>query len=158
MNTDPAHPHPRQKTKGKRRRTKGGGGDPILLSFAFCLLSRGDGSVSIRGPRRPSVFERREGGSMKHASRFATVPTWGRRQFLRAAGLTVAGLTLPPSILGGCGDGGSSASSGEAAIPLTVDPNIPWWLQNGFEPVFDELSTADLRVRGRIPRQLSGLY
>jgi carotenoid cleavage dioxygenase-like enzyme len=98
-----------------------------------------------------------QGGSMKHANRFATVPTWGRREFLRAAGLSVAGLALPASLLGGCGDDGGSAGS-EAAIPLTVDPNVPWWLQNGFEPVLDELSTGDLRVRGRIPRQLSGLY
>ncbi|MEO8604371.1 MAG: carotenoid oxygenase family protein [bacterium] len=95
---------------------------------------------------------------MRHASRFATLPRWSRRDFLRAAGVAAAGLTLPRGLIG-CGDGGSGAASSEMAIPLTVDPSVGWWLQNGFDPVFDELSSTDLRVtRGNIPRQLSGLY
>ena len=93
---------------------------------------------------------------MKHASRFAAVPILDRRRFLRAAGLTMAGLALPSTLLSGCGDGSGGTTA--EATPLTLDPSVPWWLQNGFEPVFDELSSGDLRVRGRIPRQLSGLY
>jgi len=95
---------------------------------------------------------------MKHASRFATLPAWSRRDFLRAAGVAAAGLTLPRALIG-CGDGGSDAGMADAAIPLTVDPSRGWWLQNGFEPVFDELSSDALVVtRGHIPRELSGLY
>jgi carotenoid cleavage dioxygenase-like enzyme len=94
---------------------------------------------------------------MRHAHRFATLPQWSRRGFLRAAGLAAAGLALPSSLVG-CGDGGSSGAS-ETAIPLTVDPAVPWWLQNGFDPVFDELSSTDLEVvRGRVPSELNGLY
>lgn len=91
---------------------------------------------------------------MKHASRFAAAPAWNRRDFLRAAGLVSAGLALP-SGLAACGNG---SGGGQAALPLTVDPATPWWLQNGYEPVFDERTSADLRVRGRIPSSLSGLY
>ena len=39
----------------------------------------------------------------------------------------------------------------QAAIPLEVDPSRPWWLQNNFDPVFDELDVADLAVRGVDP-------
>ncbi len=43
-------------------------------------------------------------------------------------------------------------------VPLQFDPSKPWWLQNDFDPVFDELISPDLEVRGTIPRQLNGLY
>lgn len=93
---------------------------------------------------------------MKHAHRLATMPGWSRRDFLRAAGVAAAGLALPSGLIG-CGDGGGPGA--QAAAPLTVDPTRPWWLQNGFEPVFDEISSTALEVRrGRVPSALSGLY
>jgi carotenoid cleavage dioxygenase-like enzyme len=92
---------------------------------------------------------------MKHASRLATLPFWSRRQFLRASGLAALGLAAPPWLYG-CGDDGSG--TGSKATPLSVDPSVPWWLQNGFAPVLDERDATELQVRGRIPSQLSGLY
>jgi carotenoid cleavage dioxygenase len=80
-----------------------------------------------------------------------------RRTFLRAAGAGAAGLMLP-AWLPGCGDGGGGGSTGEVEIPLTVDPSIPWWLQNNFEPVFDEIQAFDLPVAGAIPPELNGVY
>ncbi len=79
-----------------------------------------------------------------------------RRAFLRASALSGAGLVLPVGWGVGCGsdDGGG----GEVAVPLEVDPNVPWWLQNNFEPVFDELTETSLEVRGSIPGALDGLY
>ena len=77
-----------------------------------------------------------------------------RRAFLRGAAL-VAGGTLMPGWLVGCG---GSASSADAAVPLVVDPSIPWWLQNNFEPVTDEIDATDLRVRGALPPELDGIY
>jgi len=101
---------------------------------------------------------------MKHAKLLASMPGWSRREFLRAAGLSVAGLSLPP-LLGGCGSDSGNGRGGmppademAQAVPLTVDPDIPWWLQNGFGPVFDELEAVDLPTRGRIPPELNGLY
>src|SRR5262245_51660014 len=104
---------------------------------------------------------REVGGHMKQAGRLATLPAWSRREFLRSAGLTIAGLTLPPW-LSGCGDGsdgGSPASDAATqAQPLTVDPGRAWWLQNGFDPVAAELEVLDLPTRGHIPPELSGVY
>lgn len=74
-----------------------------------------------------------------------------RRSFLKGALLGGASLALP-SFLSACG--GSSASS----YPLIVDPDTPWWLQNNFAPVFEEVEAFDLPVRGAIPPELSGYY
>lgn len=78
--------------------------------------------------------------------------TLRRRSFLRGAAL-LAGGALLPSWLPGCGDSG-----GEAAVPLEVDASRPWWLQNNYEPVLDELDVTGLPVRGAIPPELSGIY
>jgi len=96
-----------------------------------------------------------------------------RRAFLKGAGAGIVGLSLP-SLLAGCGDSGSaksptatvtptltpspSPSPTPTVPPLAVDPNIPWWLQSDFAPVFDERTDFDLPVRGAIPPELNGLY
>ena len=96
---------------------------------------------------------------MKRASHLATLPAWSRREFLRASGLAIAGLSLPSLLTtSGCGDGRSASNQVELGVPLTVDPSVPWWLQNGFGPVFDELDVTALPTRGRIPHELNGLY
>lgn len=77
-----------------------------------------------------------------------------RRAFLRASAFAGAGLTLPGGWLLGCG----SDDGGTEAIPLEVDPSLPWWQQNNFEPVFEEITETDLQVRGSIPSSLDGLY
>lgn len=38
------------------------------------------------------------------------------------------------------------------------DPNKPWWLQGGYAPVTEEVTTFDLQVEGALPPELSGLY
>ncbi len=77
-----------------------------------------------------------------------------RRAFLRASAFAGAGLAMPTGWIAGCG----SDDSGEIAIPLEVDPNTPWFLQNNYQPVHDEVTETDLVVRGNIPRSLDGLY
>ena len=89
----------------------------------------------------------------EYAASFST-PSSSRRAFLRGAAL-LAGGTLVPPWLHGCGD--ASSASG-AAVPLVVDPALPWWLQNNFQPVDDELDVADLRVHGALPPELDGIY
>ena len=79
-----------------------------------------------------------------------------RRAFLRGACLLASGALLPTWLPGCGGDGGSTTT--EAAVPLEVDPQRPWWLQNNFDPVFDELDVANLVVRGAIPPELDGVY
>jgi len=79
-----------------------------------------------------------------------------RRDFLKASGLAAASLALPPW-LSGCGDDDPSMT-GSAVAPLQVDPSRPWWLQNGYEPVFEETESLDLAVRGAIPPELNGQY
>lgn len=75
-----------------------------------------------------------------------------RREFLRYATLAAGGLALPSGLLAACGDGATPA-----APPLQIDPDTPWWLQNGFAPVFDELDIFDLETTGHIP-DISGTY
>lgn len=63
-------------------------------------------------------------------------------------------------MLSACG-GSSPASVGaprETAVPLTVDPSRPWWLQNNYQPIDDELDVANLEVIGSIPSELNGIY
>ena len=91
---------------------------------------------------------------MKNPARLLA-PSFDRRTFLRLSALAAAGTVLPAGLLSGCGDEHGSSSAGS---PLTVDPNVPWWLQNDFAPVFDEISTTELTVRGRVPSALDGLY
>ena len=75
-----------------------------------------------------------------------------RRHFLQRSALLAAGFAVPPALLQACGDAGTSGA------PLVVDPDVPFWLQGGFAPVYDEATAFDLPVRGRIPDALSGLY
>jgi len=76
----------------------------------------------------------------------------GRRAFLQRSALLAAGFALPSALLSACGDANT------AAPPLEVDPGTPFWLQGNFAPVYDEATALDLPVRGRIPRELAGLY
>lgn len=41
---------------------------------------------------------------------------------------------------------------------MRYDPSLGYWQQGGYAPVFDELDTVDLPVRGNIPSSLDGLY
>lgn len=72
-----------------------------------------------------------------------------RRAFLRGMG-AVAGASLSSRVLPGC----SSSPSGGASF----DPSKPWWLQGNFAPVFDEVESSNLEVRGSIPAALDGRY
>ncbi|MDG2303438.1 MAG: carotenoid oxygenase family protein [Candidatus Binatia bacterium] len=76
-----------------------------------------------------------------------------RRQFLKYAGLAAGGLSLPAGLLSACGDGATAA-----APPLQVGASVPWWLQNGFAPTFDEIDAFDLKTTGHIPADLDGTY
>jgi len=78
-----------------------------------------------------------------------------RRQFLRASAALAGGALLPVPLLSGCGGDDDSST---ADVPLVVDPNEPWWRQNGFGPVLDQLFVSDLRVYGAIPSELDGLF
>ena len=73
--------------------------------------------------------------------------------FLERAALAAVGVSLE-SWLSGC----ASDSAPRDAARMPFDPNKPWWLQNNFAPVMDELDAFDLRVSGAIPAELSGLY
>lgn len=78
-------------------------------------------------------------------------PVLRRRELLRSGALLAGGLAWPGTFWG-CANGPSSA-----ATPLTVEPGTPWWLQNGYAPVFDELDVFDLETTGHIP-DLNGTY
>mgnify|MGYP003346755067 FL=1 len=39
---------------------------------------------------------------------------------------------------------------------MSID--TPWHLRGNWEPVHDEITATDLRVEGRIPPELNGLY
>lgn len=91
---------------------------------------------------------------MKNAGQLLAAP-FNRRAFLRWSALAAAGAALPSPFLAGCGDDNGNGSQGS---PLTVDPSRPWWLQNNFDPVFDELSVSPLTWKGRIPDALNGTY
>ncbi len=74
-----------------------------------------------------------------------------RRTFLRGAALAGMGAALP-GLLSGCGN------VGEPIGPLEVDPAQPWWLQNNFAPVADEIEVFDLEIRGALPPELNGFF
>lgn len=66
-----------------------------------------------------------------------------RRAFLRAAAAGAAALALPR----------------DAAFAQELkEATTPWWDAGNFRPVARELSTTELFVDGRIPRELNGLY
>jgi len=75
---------------------------------------------------------------------------FSRRRFLRGSLAAAGALSFPWA--SACGDSTSTVP------PLQVDPERAWWLQNNFAPVADEILATDLRVRGAIPSELSGLY
>lgn len=75
-----------------------------------------------------------------------------RRAFLRAASTAAATLALPtwactrrdmPTV---------------APFVADFDSDTPWWLQQNFGPVTEELDVASLEVRGAIPPDLDGVY
>ena len=78
-----------------------------------------------------------------------------RRQVLRRMAVTASGLAIGPW-LAGCGDGATPAT--DLAVPLAVDPNVPWWMQNNFQPVSTEVEAFDLSIDGSLPPELNGLY
>jgi len=81
-----------------------------------------------------------------------------RRAFLRGTALLASG-ALAPWLLSSCGSSSSSVIAPTATgLPLTVDPSRPWWLQNNFQPVSDELDVPNLEVIGSIPSELNGIY
>ena len=85
----------------------------------------------------------------------------GRRTFLKLSRAAAAGASLSTPLLSGCSDGSNSDGSNNIPAvdaPMVVDPATPWWLQNNFGPVYDELSVYEPSVRGTIPEGLSGLY
>ena len=83
----------------------------------------------------------------------------GRRQLLRGMGALAGGLAIAPYGLAGCGDGATAGSgSSIAAVPIGVDPGVPWWMQNNFQPVGAEVEVFDLPVTGALPTELTGLY
>lgn len=75
-----------------------------------------------------------------------------RRRFIGGALAAAGVVAMPSALLAGCG--GSSAGVPE----LVVDPATPWWLQNNFAPVADEVEAFDLPIRGALPPELSGVY
>lgn len=79
-------------------------------------------------------------------------PRLSRRGFLGGALAAAGALAAPGLLASGCG--GSSTS----VPPLVVDPSIPWWLQNNFGPVQEQLSATGLTVRGALPPELNGTY
>ncbi|HEX4572900.1 MAG TPA: carotenoid oxygenase family protein, partial [Dongiaceae bacterium] len=52
------------------------------------------------------------------------------------------------------GLGGALASVARSASAATASP----FLQHGYAPVLDELTTGDLPVRGEVPREIAGTY
>lgn len=84
---------------------------------------------------------------MRHTARSKKV---SRRRFLEGTLAAAGALSLPWA--SACGDSVSSFP------PLQVDPDRAWWLQNNFAPVTEEVLATDLRVRGALPPELSGLY
>jgi len=78
-----------------------------------------------------------------------------RRTFLKLSSLATVGAAMTVPLLSGCSDGSDNPVTG---APLVVDPGTPWWLQNNYDPVFDEISVTELSVRGKIPEGLNGLY
>jgi carotenoid cleavage dioxygenase len=76
-----------------------------------------------------------------------------RRAFLRHSLLAAGSLAVPPALLSACGGG-----AGDRGESFAVDPSRPWWLQNNFGSVYDEIDAFDLPVRGSLPPELDGLY
>ena len=93
-----------------------------------------------------------------------------RRRFLGGSAAVGSGL-----LLGSCAADRSAAppstTAPTTALPTTVssttlsptttvayDPATPYWLQGGFAPVTEEVSSAALVVDGALPPSLNGLY
>lgn len=53
---------------------------------------------------------------------------------------------------------GSSTTGFQSVSGAGEDSALPYWLQGGFAPVYDEVELVDLEVLGSIPPGLSGLY
>ena len=73
-----------------------------------------------------------------------------RRSFLETTGLLAASATLSLGSLG--------CKPEEEPTQLPYDPDQPWWLQSNFAPVYDELHSDELSIRGALPPELNGLY
>lgn len=76
---------------------------------------------------------------------------WQRREVLRSMAGAAGGLALS-GWLTACSD----AEPTSELFP--VDPDRPWWLQNNFAPVFEEVEALDLPVEGAIPPELTGVF
>jgi carotenoid cleavage dioxygenase-like enzyme len=96
-----------------------------------------------------------------------TAGGFDRRAFLRRSAQAAVALGSSGALLAACGNSGSGDGAGAAgttsapATPTTLsaeDAAKPWFLRANFAPVTDEVEVAELRVRGSIPEELSGLY
>lgn len=74
-----------------------------------------------------------------------------RRRVLQGAALAAAG-----SVVGGFG-GGYQAAAAQAASAGGATTGLPF-LKGAFAPVTEELTAFDLKVTGRVPRDLDGRY
>lgn len=75
-----------------------------------------------------------------------------RRAFLRATSSAAATLALPSW---------ACTRRDAPTVPLastTFNADEPWWLQQNFGPVYEELDVTTLEVRGAIPPELDGVY
>ena len=70
----------------------------------------------------------------------------GRRQFLQKLGLLTGAAALPAPIawINGCGKTTPALPGNDLEIPF--DPSIPWWLQDNFAPVTNEVVATNLEV------------
>lgn len=69
--------------------------------------------------------------------------------------MAAGGLAIGPR-LAVCREGATPAT--DVAAPLAVDPGVPWWLQNDFEPMFAEVEAFDLPVTRALPLEPTDLY
>ena len=95
---------------------------------------------------------------------------FSRRDLVRWSLMGAGSVPLAAMVAACAGsDGGAAPAPSSSLLPTTttgtvppttaaVDPTRPWWLQANFAPVFDEIDTTSLEVRGALPPSLDGLY
>lgn len=84
-----------------------------------------------------------------------------RRTFIRRSVAAAVAAGGAGALLAACSDGGSTAASTSTTTtlaPLPYDPDLPYWMQNGFAPVHEEVTATNLEVTGALPPELHGLY
>lgn len=86
-----------------------------------------------------------------YGARVDGIGRWHRREFLAAAGASIA-------VVAGCRAPGRADRVAGPPTTEAFDPSRPWWLQGNFAPVEQEVESFDLPVTGALPPSLSGLY